>query len=66
MMIAFEVFVGGGWILAHDWDRGRSDCVIDKRCTDNDTADDAEYLAMAHIAIQISTGLVKMSQNQNR
>src|SRR6516225_3514862 len=42
MMIDIEVFVGGGWILPHDGDRGRSDCVVDERRTDDDTAEDAD------------------------
>src|SRR5262245_52863747 len=41
MMIDVEVFVGGGWILPHDGDRGRSDRVVDERRTDDDTAEDA-------------------------
>jgi len=41
-MINVEVFVGGGRILPHDLDRGRSDCVVDERRTDNDLADDAD------------------------
>src|SRR5262245_16043650 len=42
MMIDVEVFVGGGWILWHDGYRRRSDCVVDERRTDNDTADNAD------------------------
>src|SRR5262245_6094008 len=42
MMIDVEVFVGGGWSLPHAGDRGRSNCVVDERRTDDDPADDAD------------------------
>src|SRR5262252_2641866 len=42
MMIDVEVFVGGGWILPRDGYRRRSDCVVDERRTNNDTADNAD------------------------
>jgi hypothetical protein len=42
MMIDVEVFVRGGWSLPHDRDRGRSNCVVDERRTDDDPADDAD------------------------
>src|SRR5215467_14490507 len=42
MMIDVEVFVGGGWILPHDGDRRRSNCIVDERRTDDDAADDAD------------------------
>src|SRR5262245_18171217 len=42
VMIDVVVFVWGGWMLPHDTDRGRSDCVVDERRTDDDPADDAD------------------------
>ena len=43
MMIDVEVFARGGWwSLPHNGNRGRPNCVVDERRTDNDPADDAD------------------------
>src|SRR5262245_29360330 len=42
MMIDVEVFVGRGWILPRDGDRGRLDCVVDEHRTHDDAADHAD------------------------